>query len=371
MRRALTIFLAVHGAAATFAAQSVPVGQAAPATAPAARGADALTVAELLVRGQQQAAAGRYQEAAAAFREVLARDASNLEAILGLGSAAESVGDGNAARTMYSRALEISATEFRALYGLAKYYIRARYWRQALTYLEKAEPLVPQAARGEFKLNQAVVYHELQQRTAARAAAEEAARLDPENYTALDLLSSIRLGEGEFDESRRLVERMIAVARKQVQAQPESVDAVRRLLNAEQARYNVLNEYVLSLYVRDASGERTDRLLPGQESAAAKGLAQMIDAAVAQLEVQYALGLHSAIVLGERAAQYGPGDAPLHLQLGRLYLGTSQVARAIAEFQTVLSLEPANADAKRHLDALGAPYTGASPGSQPASAPPQ
>lgn len=367
MRAGLVAWLTAFAAASASAFQSVPAGAAAPTTAPVQ--APELTVAELLVAAQQLSAAGRLQEAASAFRAVLTRDANNLEAVLGLASVVETGGDTNSARVFYSRALEISATEFRALYGLARYYIRAGYWRQALTYLEKAEPLIPRAVRGEFKLNMAIVYHELQQRTAARAAAEEAVQLDPENFTALDLLSTIRLNEGEYDESRRLVERMIAVARKLAQADPGNVDAVRRLLSAETSRFNVLSSYVQSLYVRNAAGERTDRLQPGQESAAAKGLAQMIDARVAQVEIQYVLGLHGAIVFAERAVAYAPDDAAAHLQLGRLYLGTSQAARAVAEFQTVLRLDPANADAKRQLDLLGAPYTGA-PSSQPASAPP-
>ena len=102
-------------------------------------------------------------------------------------------------------------------------------------------------------------------------------------------------------------------------------------------------------------------LLPGQQRSAAETLRQIIELMLRQTELVRELSYHNILPLAEKRVEYAPNDMDALMQYGLLLRNTAQTDRAIAVFQSVLTRDPTNVEARRQLEELGA-----TPASRPA-----
>jgi tetratricopeptide (TPR) repeat protein len=361
--------LALHPAQDAQPAQTDPQ----PATLPAAqdsqsppeqgsqpadqRSLETMTVQELLNDGYGLLDQQQWQPAMGAFRVVLQRDPSNIEAIVGTARASEGAGDFNTARQWYLKGKEIDTTDFRVNHGLGRAYLGIRQWRQALLYLEVAERTAPADKLAELKIQLASAYRGTGSRNRALKYAEEAVSLDPNSYAARDGLIAARLESQQYAPAMDDGDAIVRIAREAFDANPSNPSNMQLLLGAMQRKLQVLEAYHLSFYQRDPSGNPTDRLLPGQQADAARSLKLYVDAMVMANELQRVYGLYQPIMLIRKAVEYDQNNPELWNTLGLLYVNTSQVQPAIDAFRKALEADPANQRAAEQLERLNAAPT--------------
>lgn len=329
-----------------------------------------LSIPEILSDAETLLQQGEISMAVRAFREVLSRDVGNLDAILGVARVAELQDDFNTARSLYMQAREIDQTDFRVNYRLGSAYLNVRFYRQGLLYLEDAEESAPADKLAELKTRMAIAYRGTGARSKAKEYASAAVALDPENYTAREVLVVARLDDEEYDRARGDVEFLVDIARKKLSEEPSEPRNVQFLISALDRKLQVLNKYHLSLYEKDPSGNPTDRLLPGQAAAAAASLLPVIEAELQKGELANVLRMHNVMPLATRAVEYDPSNAELWETLAWIQFNTSQIPAAIESFQKVVELDPNHARAAEQLKLLNAPLKAEPVEEQPAEAAP-
>ena len=329
-----------------------------------------LTIPEILADAETLVEQGSVSMAIRAYRTVLKRDAGNLDAILGLALVAELQNDFSTARSFYMQARQIDKTDFRVNYRLGSAYLSIRFYQQGLRFLEFAEPFAPADKLAELKTRMALAYRGTGARSKSKEYASAAVALDPDNYTARDVLVVARLEDRQFDLARGEVEPMVDIARKKLSDDPSDPGNVRFLISAFDRKLQVLNQYHLSLYERDPSGNPTDQLLPGRDADAGASLLPVIEVELQKSELAKVLRLHGLMPLASRAVEYDPGNTELWEALALLQFNTSQIQAAIASFQKVIELDPNHARAAEQLKKLKAPLKAEPAEEQPAEAAP-
>lgn len=353
-----------------------------PASAPSdgsvAIDASTLSSDQLLANAAQLADAGQLQRAAQLIDVVIKRDERNIKALWMMGQVHEQADDLQSARAFYGQALALDKNHFLSNLGLGRLYVRqknASYGRQAITYLELAEKIAPPERHAEALGLLAQAYLNADNRVRAMQTAQEARREDNNNFDAWDVIMSVLIETGRFDEALTESLRYLDLVGRLVEAQRGQRRALLLLDKVYQWRFQALYQYHRSLYEQLPGRQVSDRLLPGNEKKACETITQLLDVSDYQAELKRTLGYYDLIPLAERAVQYDETSVSAKLRLGRLYRQTFQDVKAARVYQQVLQLEPDNAEARDALAAIGPvpsedvpppPAPATQPGSAPA-----
>lgn len=352
-----------------------PATATAPAAPPISIDPATLSSDQILANAAQLADAGQLQRAAQLIDIVIKRDERNIKALWMMGQVHEQADDLQTARNFYGQALALDKNHFLSNLGLGRIYVRQRnstYGRQAVMYLELAEKIAPPERHAEALGLLAQAYLNADNRVRAMQTAQEARRKDNNNFDAWDVIMSVLIETGRFDEALTESLRYLDAVGKLVEAQRGQRRSLLLLDKVYQWRFQALYQYHRSLYEQLPGRQVSDRLLPGNEKKACETITQLLDVSDYQAELKRTLGYFDGIPLAERAVQYDGTNVQALVRLGRLYRQTFQDAKAARVYQKVLELEPDNAEAREALAAIGpVPLDEPPPepaGSQPAPA---
>lgn len=176
--------------------------------------------AESLTAAVRQAEAcerqGRFAEAAALYRQVLAQRPTNAFVWNLLGAALYHSGESPAALAAYERSIELDPSKPEPHYNLGNALRSLGDSRRAREELQRAADLRPSDARLQHKLG--CVLLEQGEIAAASDVFERTLQLAPNHVDALANLGSCRLQLGQFDEARHCLAKATAVDPKSVVA---------------------------------------------------------------------------------------------------------------------------------------------------------
>ncbi|MEO7774263.1 MAG: tetratricopeptide repeat protein, partial [Steroidobacteraceae bacterium] len=163
--------------------------------------------ASYLAKGQEYLAAQNYEKARLEFRNALQLDPNDAEASYLAGQAAEKLANMREAASMYQTAIQNNDKHIGARAALAKLYVFGGAPDKAMELVEPGLAIKPDdadllTARGAARLQTG-------DKVGARADAEKAAGLAPDNESAIALLASIYRTEGENDKAIDLVKKAV------------------------------------------------------------------------------------------------------------------------------------------------------------------
>ncbi len=315
---------------------------------------------EILEAASQSYGAGRLNEAAALCQVVLARDATNVDALhlLGVvqhqrgdhGSAVELIGQVAALRPDFAAAHNHLGSALRAL---------GRH-DEAVVHFQRAVELEPEHVMGRASLGQGLLA--LGRAEEALAHCDQAVRLRPDVAAFRDILGTALRGLGRFEEARAAYEAAIRLDPRLAVAH-----ANLGLLHLEQ---NEVDE-ARRLLVR-AVGLEPDRPIYWQYLAELHGWLEQFHAAIpcwkrvlalapddrASPHLAFGQALEEVNRLDEaedhyrHAAAIEPGSAAVQVQLGVLDQARGKFAEAEAAFRFAIRLQPAYEPAHARLATL-------------------
>lgn len=340
--------------------------QPAPPPAPVAQ----MTVSDLLAEAERLVAAKQWTQARPYVEAVLAREQSNAQAISLRGEILEMTDQRDMARQEYLAVREIQPNDFRANLGLGRLYVESNMYRQALVYLNIAEPVAPPERKPELYVLLARAQRGVGNRNGAIEAVNRALEADAANFEAWQYAIAIMVESDEYDRAVAATQELVRIAQNEMIKDRSSHEGLVKLATAYDTRLGVLGSYHQRLYIRNVDGTFSDQLLPGMEKGAAAMLRDVVETMVLRAEVERTLGLYKILPIAEQAAKYDPSSAQTWMHLGLLYVNTSQYDKAAEALRRVLEIQPDNAQAAEQLRQLprsGAPS--APPSTAPASAP--
>jgi Tfp pilus assembly protein PilF len=295
-----------------------PPKVAAPATSdPRARDAFA--------RAVQLAQAGDLPGAERALGEVLDRDSRLDHAWTDLGVLAERRGDLSAAEKDYRQALVLAPDQEAAWDFLSRLLCREGRAQEAQQLASARTVAAPTAAGPHNALAYALL--QLDQPQAAEAELKKVLKDDERNIRTMQLLSQAYFRQGKYELSKLVLENARAVDGTDAVTHNLLGDTLLRLKQRPQA----LEEF------RAAAQSRPDFAEARNNYGVMLVEAGDFDSAVRELEAAVALA---------------PDFIPARLNLGNAYRGKLDLARAEAQYQKVVQLQPALADTYYNLAIL-------------------
>lgn len=340
--------------------------QPAPPTAPIGQ----MTIPDLLAEAERLAAAKQWAQARPYVESVLAREQNNAQALSLKGEILEQTDQRDMARQEYLAVREIQPNEFRANLGLGRLYVESNMYRQALVYLNIAEPVAPPERKPELYVLLARAQRGVGNRNGAIDAVNRALEADAANFEAWLYAIAIMVESDEYDRAVAATGELVRIAQDEMMKDRSSRDGLVKLGTAYDTRLGVLRAYHQRLYIRNVDGTFSDQLLPGMEKGAAAMLRDVVETMVLQAEVERTLRLYTILPIAEQAVKYDPSSAQTWMHLGLLYVNTAQYEKAAEALRRVLEIQPDNAQAAEQLRQL--PRGGAStapPSSAPAASP--
>ncbi len=309
-------------------------------------------IAELLAEAERLVAEEKYAEAEPFVNAALAQESSNVQALSLSGEVYEMLGQAARAREAYNAVRAIQPNEFRANFGLGRLYVGTNMPRQALHYLDIAEPVAPAEKKAELLLLKGRALRSSGQTAKAIETIENAIRADEKHFLAWQYLAVILTESQDYDRALVATQRLVQIAEFEMQQDRSNLEAIGRLNAAYDSRLSVLREYHQRLYVPNVDGTRSDVLQPGTEKAAAAMLQAVVETLVLQAELHRMMSYHQAIPVAEKMVEYDAATPGHWMQLALLYVNTAQDAKAAAALEKVLELDPQNMDARQQLERL-------------------
>ena len=371
-------FLLTHPASG----QVVPDGeQTPPAQPPPAPGQSRSTedivrvVEQRLAEARELKALGRMEPARVLLLDaqhglemVLTAAGANVNVQVLAAEVEEELGNLNDARMMYKEVLKTEDGNFRANLGLGRFYAGSRMWRQAMGYLEKAERVAPTDRHAEALRLLAICYNGQGRQAEAVSAAQRAVAADPQEFESQQFLVHVRLDAGQYEQAvqdAKTLRQTMAALREQ---DPSGLVTLQQTMAAADLLQRALTYYHNDFYLRDARGEPTDELAPGNEHAAAEVLRQLSQVAEEMAALRKELSYHDRLVFIEKAVIYQPNDTGYLLELASLNHAIHREDEAIDACQRILAItrptdtDPAKAEqntqtAREFLIEQGAPLT--------------
>lgn len=367
----LLFFAAVTGRAFSQTATTAPSGGATTSPSEAAdSGAgvavDRMTTPELMVRARAALKEKKLRDAQGMFALASSREPENAEIKLIGAEIAEANSDHDNARRFYREILATDPAHFEANFRMGRAFIRANWWRQANSYLEKAARIAPADRLGDVLTQWAQGQRGEKRFDEAAKTIENAVKQSPDSLEARGLQVSIRLDLKQYDQAIAAAKALEEIARANVQNAPSNLEALRHLLDANLLLRESMRSAVEALNQVDSRGNPTDRPLPGKEREIASLLIQLSETLVRENALRSVISKHELVMpLAERAVMYDPDNIRANLNLAVVYYDTANYQQAIDVCRRVLELEANNPDAVRMLQSMNAPLT---PTSAPAAA---
>ncbi len=268
---------------------------------------------------------GRYAEAAADYRQVLAANPRDAHTLNSLGAALENAGDSSAAEKEFTQAIALGPDNCDAQFNLAELELKRSQFAQAAEQFRDLLRNCPADAGAQSGLGVALLGEG--DSASAEAEFEHALDLDPANFTALYHLGEMAIESGS-------PERAVEFLQKASAQRPDDVDTRERLAMA----------YAQSGRQADALTQlrAAVQLSPGDANLHAL-LSQVLSAA-GQLQ--------QAIEEQNQALHFEPNDADGWNNLGVLEARLGHTAAARADFERALQLAPDHAQARANLARL-------------------
>jgi tetratricopeptide (TPR) repeat protein len=163
-----------------------------------------------LKRAMELTQAGRFEEAEAAYKEVLARDPSMVEARYNLGTIYLQRKDYAAAEAELSKVIELSPDTAEAYLGLSRAYGAQGDSARALEVMAQGVEARPDDPRLQFNLG--VLYYNAQRTEEAEQALLKAEALDPTNVQLQFMLGNLALNRSDLDGAAGRFEKYLAEA---------------------------------------------------------------------------------------------------------------------------------------------------------------
>jgi tetratricopeptide (TPR) repeat protein len=333
---------------------------------------------------------GQTAEALDLLKSALKLAPGNIEALLLAADILMASNDYDLAREYFKQVLDKEPSNFKANLGTGRIWLANKYWRQAVSFLEKAENVAPQESRSEAKRLLAGAYAQIGQFEKAIAKATEAIQAAPDDLDALMILVQIR--QALLTRDPQQIEPALADAEKYVQRAAQAVarspldgtaldrlEGAYAILVSPPPNMGILQFYHNSFYQKDPRGQTTNKLLPGKGADAAAVLMRIADVYRQQALLKLVGAEHDAILLIETAVKddYDPKNVKYLEQLAlayqqlqdltaklvgpQVYADQTLPGRAIDVCRKILELDPGNERAQQYLRNVGAPPT-----SQPA-----
>jgi len=279
-------------------------------------------VVRLLQQGAEHHRAGRWGQAEACYRRILAADARSSTAYHLLGLVAQETSQYQKSIPLLSKALALCPDNPQLLTSLARAHIAQDDFQGARGYLQRRSELAPQSAEAYYELG--LAQQRLKDRAGAAAAYKRALALQPDSAPFL------------FN---------LALHQLEVAAHRDAVESCRRALALEPDRleiYTLLGNALTYSYEYAAAAEVYRHVLTRQPDCARALLGLGI-----LLERQGDLA--GALVAYQRAAQLTPStEVTLLVQIGAAYVQMGFWDEGIECYEKVLALEP-NHDEARYL----------------------
>ncbi len=332
-------------------------------------------------RGNPQAEA-LLRETITALAALLQREPGNIEANLLTGEIAMEVNDYDRARTAFKEVLRNEPGNYRANLGTGKIYISNRYWRQAISFLESAEKVAPEASRSEVKRLLAIANAGAANLEQAIRKADEAVQANPRDLDALQTrvlvrIEAAKLNPDQMTAALKDAEAYLQQALEGVRQKPWDRTTLSRLNAAYQtlvgppSNPGVLQVYHNSLY--EATRELvSDKLKAGKGPEAAAALVRIAEVLRQQSLLALVLQEHDAMMLAERAVaeEYAPTNVKYLEYLLASYQQVQELTarlvgpdaakdatlrdRAVATCRKLIALDPQNEPAGTYLQSVGA-----------------
>ena len=344
----------------------------------------AATIADVLRAAREKYDGGQKAEALDLVRSVLKTAVNNPEANLLAAEMLYDANDYNSARDHFKKVIDSEPSNFKANLGLGKIWVASRYWRAAMSYLQVAEKVAPEANRAEVKRLLAQTLAAVGQTQKGLEKAEEAIQADPDNLDALQNLVEIRQSLAaqdplQLEPTLAAADKLVQKALQAVERKPWERDVLSRLDKAYDMKSTVLRTYHNSFYQRDVRKAAVDRLEPGKGGDAAAVLVRLAETTRAQALLKLILAEHDAIELTRRAVteEYDAKNVKFLESLAASYRQLEELTvrlagpgvvndpavrdRIVDAYRRILELDPQNPTAQQYLNDVGA-----APSSQPA-----
>jgi len=327
---------------------------AAPATeAPASQ--PAMTTSQMLAYAEEMRAAGEYNGAGQIVSAIIQQDPKNLDALSLAGELLIIAGDVQSAIRSFQKARSVKENDFRSNLGLGKAYFRAKLFRNAVMYLETAALVTPPDRIGEVYTVLAESQRGAGNVSRAIEAIDRALKADPDNVAANTFQIQLKLERSEISEALALTDRLLAVVKKSLDDSKNKQEALKRIADAYDLRLMAIQELERSMHVKDPQGRVTDQVIPGREAEAAAAVLAYVDTSLQRSELAITISYFQPIELLRESLKYDPTNVKIMLRAAVLLRNTFQDNLAVEVYQRVLTIEPANAEAKAALSELGAP----------------
>ncbi len=348
-------------------------------------GVETLNPDQAVERARALQQSGQIGEALDLLKGTLKAAPGHVDALLLAAEILMSSNDYDMARDYYKQVLDKEPSNFKANLGTGKIYLANKSWRQAVSYLEKAENVAPQDSRSEAKRLLAGAYAQTAQLQKGLEKALEAVQAAPDDLDSLLVLVQVR--QAILVRDSKQVEPALADAEKYVQKSAQALaraplnrkalgrlDGAYDILVSKPPEVGILQTYHNSFYQTNYRGQPTDKLLPGKGADAAAVLMRIADVLRQQALLLLVSAQHDAIVLMETAVK-DDYDAKNVKYLEQLALSYQQLQdltarlvgspitdaelrdRAVGVCRQVLALDPTNERARQYLQSAGAPPT--------------
>jgi tetratricopeptide (TPR) repeat protein len=314
------------------------------------------------------------EQALDGLEEIIERDEANTQAHLLFGEILVRAGRTNpppeyltryggydAARTHFRRVLDVEPQNFRANLGMGQIWNANRSYRQASSFLERAESVASDRMRiAKVKRELAMAYGGMGRLQEAVEKAKESVEANPSDYDALltaveIILTSASRNPRYVEDALEWSERLLELAKSQARDEPWERARIERLATALNLNLTALRQLHNSYYQRDLQNRPTDELQPGKEAEAAAALHRIAEKMRERAVLQTTLADHDAVLLAERAVAYDPRNLTYLETLAGLYQRLGNRPEAIAACQQILAVDADHERARQYLEAVGAP----------------
>lgn len=163
-----------------------------------------------LKKAMELTRAGRLDEAEAAYKEVLEKDPSVVEAHYNLGSIYLGRGNFAAAADEFQKAIDLRPDSGDAYRALSRVYEKKGDTDQAITVMEKGVAVRPEDPVMQFDLG--ILHYNARHAEEAEAAFHKVETLDPGNVRIQYLLATLALNRGDAEEAVKRLDKYLAKA---------------------------------------------------------------------------------------------------------------------------------------------------------------
>jgi tetratricopeptide (TPR) repeat protein len=300
----------------------------------------------------------RFREAIETWHQVIEEDPGSLGARIGLANAYFEVGREDSAVMYLNQVLEAEPENHRALISLATIYVKTGRGADALAVADRAVSVKPDD--GESHFHRALALEILGRTDEAVREYGEAVRFSPDHAEAHANLVQIYLSYGRGKEALAAAEKAMGLA----SGQPEMHYVYGQALEADGQTEEALHQYHLAARLDSAFapayiGAGSIMLRRGEPDSVIALTETALRGAAQYREYLYALRGTAFIEKGQardaeqafrRALDHNRAYTPARMNLVRLYLSQGKTREARKELEVILTLDPANAEARSLLD---------------------